>query len=223
MNPWQATDEYEGKTYAEAGVDPDEAKKYWQENPEKYKAYLASKNKIRTGVDETSKTQFVADPVNESSIPPKPPKRKAQGYGYRSRGLGSLSSGQAKTLKGAMHHALEYGQKGQVDIDIIYDQKAYGEGAMGRLVRAGFAVGKEKIGNWKTNPNYKEDYQNWQKQKEQTLKDWVKWRKTKDMDNIPDSLKAYQERINNSWEPLKRWNNNTDATYIMSYGQPVKS
>lgn len=224
LNPWQATDEYEGKTYAEAGVDPDEAKKYWQENPEKYKAYLASKNKIRTGVDETSKTQFVADPVNESSIPPKPLKREVQGYGYRSQGLGSLSSGQGKTYAGAMHHALEYGQKGQVDIDKIYDLKAYGPGAMARLIQSGAAESKKALGGWKSNPNYEEDFQNWKKQQDQIRKDAAAWRKAgSSRENIPESIRAIVERMDNSWEKLTRWNNNNTPTFMMTRGQPVQS
>lgn len=224
LNPWQAVDEYEGKTYAEAGVDPEEAKKYWQENPEEYQAYLASKQKTRTGTDENVTTQFVPDPVkNEPIIPPKPP-RKVQGYGYRSQGLGTLSSGQGKTYAGAMHHALKYGRKGQVDIDKIYDLKAYGEGAMSRLIQSNASESKKALGNVKTNPNYKNDYQNWKKQQDQIKKDAAAWRKAgSSRENIPESIKAFVERMDNSWESVRRWNNNNTPTYMMTRGQPVKS
>ena len=74
---WTAQDIYAGKTYAEAGVDPDEAKKYWEKNPEEYQAYLASKNKTRTGTDKSVTTRFVADPKEETPPPwaPDPNKR----------------------------------------------------------------------------------------------------------------------------------------------------
>ncbi len=74
---WTAEDKYAGKTYAEAGVDPDEAKKYWEENPEEYQAYLASKNKTRTGTDKSVTTRFVADPKEQTPPPwaPDPNKR----------------------------------------------------------------------------------------------------------------------------------------------------
>ena len=62
---WTAKDKYEGKTFKEAGVSAEEGKKYWEENPEEYQAYLASKNKTRSGTDENVNTRFVADPVEE--------------------------------------------------------------------------------------------------------------------------------------------------------------
>ena len=80
---WTAKDMYEGKTYKEAGVDPVKAKKYWEENPEEYQAYLASKNKTRTGTDEKVTTRFVADPKEETPPPwsPDPNKRyNVQGW-----------------------------------------------------------------------------------------------------------------------------------------------
>jgi len=62
---YSANDTYAGKTYAEAGVNAEEAKEYWKNNPEEYKEYLASKNKTRTGKEESVTTRFVADPEKE--------------------------------------------------------------------------------------------------------------------------------------------------------------
>lgn len=231
LNPWKATDEYEEEKlsfqqFEEQGGNIDEAKEWIKNNPEKYKKLLEEKNqtKLRTGVDETSKTKFVADPVNEPLIPPTPPQRKVQGYGYRSQGLGTLSSGQATTQAGAMFHALEKGQKGKVDIDKIYDLKAYGPGAMARLIQSNASESKKALGNWKTNPNYGQDRENWKKQQDQIRKDAVAWRKAgSSRENIPESIKAIVERMDNSWESVTRWNNNNTPTYMMTRGQPVKS
>ena len=63
---WTAKDKYEGKTFKEAGVSAEEGKKYWEKNPEEYQAYLASKNKTRSGTDENVTTRFVADPKKET-------------------------------------------------------------------------------------------------------------------------------------------------------------
>jgi len=57
-----------GQTYKEAGVDPVEAQKYWDENPEEYKKYIAGKEDII--VDRKRNLDF--EEVKEEK--PKPPK-----------------------------------------------------------------------------------------------------------------------------------------------------
>jgi hypothetical protein len=55
-----------GKTYAEAGVDAAEAKKYWEQNPEAYKKYQESKQRQLSGQD-------VSQTVETRDLPKQPP------------------------------------------------------------------------------------------------------------------------------------------------------
>ncbi len=60
-----------GKTYAEAGVNATEAKKYWEQNPEKYKEYLESKKRQLAGQD-------VSQRVETRDLPEQPPTKPAE-------------------------------------------------------------------------------------------------------------------------------------------------
>ena len=64
----------EAKTYKEAGVDPAEAKAYWDANPDEYQEYLANKKA------KDQKITFIPDETPDKEPDPKPkpnPKQKA--------------------------------------------------------------------------------------------------------------------------------------------------
>tara|TARA_B100000212_G_scaffold65322_1_gene45250 strand:+ start:499 stop:1386 length:888 start_codon:yes stop_codon:yes gene_type:complete len=67
-----------GKTYAEAGVDAEEAKKYWEQNPEAYKRYQESKKRQLKGEDVTQRIE-----TRDLPKPPPPPPVEEEFKPYR--------------------------------------------------------------------------------------------------------------------------------------------
>jgi len=200
------------KTYEEAGVDPAEAKKYWAENPEKYKEYLRQKSLQRSGTDVEERTEYKTMAEGKT---PKEPERKAEYYAYRSQGQGTQSRGGSGTLEGAKQAAQKFGDKEATDIDIVYDSKAYGPGGMTRLIQTKEAANLNKIKEGaKTNPNWRKDLaaekQRWADIKKKT----ASWRKSgSHAENMPEELKPFQERINKASERVQQKTKDKEKAY----------
>jgi len=200
------------KTYEEAGVDPAEAKKYWAENPEKYKEYLRQKSLQRSGTDVEERTEYKTMAEGKT---PKEPERKAEYYAYRSQGQGTQSRGGSGTLEGAKQAAQKFGDKEATDIDIVYDSKAYGPGGMTRLIQTKEAANLNKIREGaKTNPNWRKDLaaekQRWADIKNKT----TSWRKSgSHAENMPEELKPFQERINRASERVQQKTKDKEKAY----------
>jgi len=200
------------KTYEEAGVDPAEAKKYWAENPEKYKEYLRQKSLQRSGTDVEERTEYKTMAEGKT---PKEPERKAEYYAYRSQGQGTQSRGGSGTLEGAKQAAQKFGDKEATDIDIVYDSKAYGPGGMTRLIQTKEAANLNKIREGaKTNPNWRKDLaaekQRWADIKNKT----TSWRKSgSHAENMPEELKPFQERINKASERVQQKTKDKEKAY----------
>lgn len=201
--PWSQNLAGQGPTYKQAGVDPAAAKQYWQANPDKYKEYLKSKTGMQTGKDVNVRFEDIPTPApTPTPSPPKPKPRKAMSYQYRAGGMGSESVGGSGTLQGAKIAAQKFGNLSQTVVDKVYDTKAYGKGAMGRLIQTSEAAQANAIReNQRENPNWKKDLMANKQKYSQMRKDVAAWRKSgSDPSKMPKSVQQFQERINNSYE-----------------------
>jgi len=203
------------KTYEEAGVDPAKAKKYWAENPEKYKEYLRQKSLQRSGTDVEERTEYKTMVEGKTPKTPKEPKRKAEYYAYRSQGPGSQSRGGSGTLEGAKTAAQKFGDKEATDIDIVYDSKAYGSGGMGRLIQTKEAASLNKIREGaKNNPNWKKDLAAEKQRYADIKKKTASWRKQGSIkENMPAELKEFQARIDKASERVQQKTKDKEKAY----------
>ncbi len=201
--PWSQNLAGQGLTYKQAGVDPAAAKQYWQANPDKYKEYLKSKTGMQTGKDVSVRFEDIPTPApTPTPSPPKTPPRRATSYKYRAGGMGSESVGGAKSLAGAKYAAQKFGNLNQTVIDKVYDEKAYGPNAMGRLIQSSEAMKANEIREGqKSNPNWKKDLMANKQMYSQMRKDVAAWRKAgSDPNKVPKSVQEFQKRIDNSYE-----------------------
>lgn len=201
--PWSQRLAGQGPTYKQAGVDPEAAKQYWNANPDKYKEYLKSKTGMQKGKDVSVRYEDVPQPKNPPTpSPPKPKPRKAVSYQYRAGGSINESIGGSGTLQGAKIAAQKFGNLSQTVIDKVYDPKAYGKGAMGRLIQTSEAAQANAIREGqRENPNWKKDLMANKQMYSQMRKDVAAWRKSgSDPSKMPKSVQQFQERINNSYE-----------------------
>jgi len=199
------------KTYKEAGVDPSEAKQYWEKNPEKYKEYLKQKNLNRSGTDIEESTEY----KKSEGKPPAKPERKAQYYSYRSQGPISESRGGETSLERANTAAQKFGDKEATDIDIVYDSKAYGEGGMRRLIQTKEAASLNKIReNQRSNPNWRKDLAAEKQRFADIKKKTASWRKEGSiMENMPEELKEFQARIDKASERVQQKTKDKEKAY----------
>lgn len=188
--------------------DPEAAKKWIRENPEEYKRLLEGKSKSqkRSGAEESEKIETRAVPTE-----PKEPKRKAQRYAYRSQGSIWEERGGAATLEKARKATASR----NVDIDVVYDEKAYGPGGMGRLIQTKEAASLNKIREGRNdNPNWKKDLaaekQRWADIKKKT----ASWRKQGSIkENMPAELKEFQARIDKASERVQQKTKDKEKAY----------
>lgn len=194
--PWEQDLAGQGKTYKEAGVDPQAAQEYWRKNPDKYQEYLRSKTGLQTGKDVNVRYESAPAPTPET------PKRQAQMYKYRAGGAGSESVGGSGTLEGAKMAAQKFGNLESTVIDKVYDTKAYGEGAMGRLIQTAEAKESNTIREGqKDNPNWKQQLKDTKAKYQQMRKDVADWRKSgSDPAKMPQSVASFQKRMDESYE-----------------------
>ena len=116
--------------------------------------------------------------------------------------MGSESVGGAKSLAGAKYAAQKFGNLNQTVIDKVYDEKAYGPNAMGRLIQSSEAMKANEIREGqKSNPNWKKDLMANKQMYSQMRKDVAAWRKAgSDPNKVPKSVQEFQKRIDNSYE-----------------------
>lgn len=198
--PWSQRLAGQGKSYKEAGVSKEAAQEYWRNNPDKYQEYLRSKTGMQTGEDVSVRYE-TPPPPKQPSKPPTP-KRKVQTYKYRSGGYGSESVGGSNTLKGAKIAAQKFGNLESTVVDAVYDQKAYGPGAMGRLIQTAEAKKANTIREGaRNNPNWKKDLQANKAMYRQMRQDVKAWRDSgSDPAKMPKSVADFQKRIDASYE-----------------------
>lgn len=197
--PWSQRLAGQGKSYKEAGVKKEDAEQYWRNNPDKYQEYLRSKTGLRTG--ENVEVRYESTPPKQPT-PPKTPKRKAEFYKYRAGGYGGESIGGADTQAGAMIALQKFGNTESAVIDKVYDSKAYGKGAMGRLIQTAEAKAGNAIRDSRqSNPNWRTDLKNNRAKFSQMRKEATSWIKSgRDSKNMPKGLEKFQSRIDNSYE-----------------------
>jgi len=186
--PWSQRLAGEGKTYKQAGVDPQAAKDYWKQNPDKYKEYKKSLTGMDKGKDVNVRFEDIPAP---SPVPAEQP--KAAYYKYRTDGKGYQSIGGETSLSRAKSLS---GSKG--DIDAVYDPKAYGPGAMGRLIQTSEGQELKNIrSSMKDNPNWKKDLATTKQKYADIRQKTAEWRKSgSDPASMPKELSDYQKRIN---------------------------
>jgi len=184
--PWSQRLAGEGKTYKEAGVDPQAAKEYWRQNPDKYKEYKKSLTGMNKGEDVNVRYEDIPAPS------PVPAQREAAYYKYRTDGKGYQSTGGETSLERAKSLA---GSQG--DIDAVYDPKAYGPGAMGRLIQTSEGQELKNIrSSMKDNPNWRQDLAATKQKYADIKQKTAEWRKSgSDPANMPKELSDYQKRI----------------------------
>lgn len=198
--PWSQRLAGQGKSYKEAGVSKQAAQEYWRNNPDKYQEYLKSKTGMQTGEDVSVK--FETPPPPKIPNKPQEPKRNVQSYQYRSGGAGSESVGGSKTLKGAKTAAQKFGNLESTVVDKVYDTKAYGSEAMGKLIQTAEAKKANEIrGGAKENANWKQDLKSNKAMYSQMRKDVKAWRDSgSDPAKMPKSVSDFQKRIDASYE-----------------------
>jgi len=191
---------------------PEAAKKWIQENPEQYAELMRNKGKkqTRSGVEESENIE-----TRKIQSEPAEPKRKVEGYAYRSQGAGSQSRGGSGTLEGARTAAQKFGNKEATDIDVVYDKLAYGEGGLGRLIQTKEAENLNKIREGaKTNPNWKKDLAAEKERFANLKKNAANWRKTgSHAENMPEELKPFQDRINKASERVQQKTTDKEKAY----------
>jgi hypothetical protein len=198
--PWKQDLAGQGKSYKEAGVDPQKAKEYWKNNPDKYREYQKSLKGVDKGADVSVRFEDISKP-KEPKVP-EVPARKAMYYKYRSGGAGSESIGGATTLEGAKLGAQKFGNQKSTVVDAVYDEKAYGPGAMGKLIQTAEAKKANEIrSSSKENTNWKKDLQANKAMYSQMRKDVKSWRDSgSDPAKMPKSVSDFQKRIDDSYE-----------------------
>ena len=208
---WEQEGKGKRKKFSELD-DPEAAKKWIRENPEEYKRLLDSKSKSqkRSGAEESEKIE-----TRTVSTEPKEPKRKAQRYAYRSQGAGSQSRGGSGTLEGAKTAAQKFGNKEATDIDIVYDEKAYGPGGMGRLIQTKEAASLNRIREGrKDNPNWKKDLAAEKQRFADLKKKTASWRKEGSIkENMPAELQEFQARIDKASERVQQKTKDKEKAY----------
>lgn len=185
--PWSQRLAGESKSYKEAGVDPQAAKEYWRQNPDKYKEYKKSLTGMNKGQDVNVRYEDIPSP---SPVPAEP---KAAYYKYRTDGKGYQSIGGDTSLSRAKSLANSKG-----DIDAVYDPKAYGPGAMGRLIQTSEGQELKSIrSSMKDNPNWRQDLAKTKQKYSDIRQKTAEWKKSgSDPASMPKELSDYQKRIN---------------------------
>lgn len=198
--PWTQNLAGQGKSYKEAGVDPQKAKEYWKNNPDKYREYQKSLKGIDKGADVSVRFEDISKP-KEPKVP-EAPARKAMYYKYRSGGFQGESVGGAKSLKQAKYAAQKFGKLESAVVDAVYDEKAYGKGAMGRLIQTAEAKrGNEIRNSKKDNPNWRTALKENKATYAKMRQDVKQWRQTgSDPAKMPKSVADFQKRIDSSYE-----------------------
>jgi len=92
-----------GKTFEEAGVDPAEAQKYWDENPEEYKKYIAAK-------EGTPEVKAVEGKKSELKLTPQEEKIK----GKSAYNMGWMETVNANWAEGSQRRGNERKEKGAI-------------------------------------------------------------------------------------------------------------
>lgn len=189
--------------------DPEAAKKWAKENPEEYKRML-SKSQKRSGTEESERIETRTVPTE-----PKEPKRKAEYYKFRS----NFNIGQTRGGETSLKRAQQSTPDPTMDIDIVYDSKAYGPGGLGRLIQTKEAANLNKIREGrKDNPNWKKDLAEEKQRFANIKKVAAKWRKEGSIkENMPPELKEYMARIGKASERVQQQSNDTEKAYISTF------
>lgn len=208
---WEQEGKGKRKKFSELD-DPEAAKKWIRENPEEYKRILDSKSKSqkRSGAEESEKIE-----TRTVSTEPKEPKRKAEYYKFRS----NFNIGQTRGGETSLKRAQKSTPDPTMDIDIVYDSKAYGEGGMARLIQNKEAASLNRIREGrKDNPNWKKDLAAEKQRFADLKKRTASWRKEGSIkENMPEELKELQARIDKSSERVQQQSKDKQKAYISTF------